>query len=909
MPSPRVQQQIDRLLDEAEQAMATTDWVTVRQRCEAALALDPENEDAQFYIEAADRAEGKTDKASNQEAGTTSAPAAAQRVPADASEISSFADGRYEVTKFLGEGGRKVVYLAKDTLLDRDVAFALIKTEGLDDSARQRITREAQTMGRLGSHPNVVGVLDIGEHEEQPFVVIELLGGGDVEGLLEDADGPLPLEQTLEIAKDSARGLDFIHSKSIIHRDMKPGNVWLTADGVAKIGDYGLALSGDKTRLTVEGTMVGTVDYMPPEQALGGAITPRSDLYSLGAMIYELVTGTVPFRGDRITEVISQHINTPPELPSLRGAQIPPSLEELILRLMAKDPEDRPESAAEVLHLLDTIDPDDSSQLDADYLEQLAQGVFVGRSRELAELKERFDEAVSGISRLVVLVGQPGIGKTRLARELETHARMRGARIYWGRAPEGGGAPPYWLFHQLLRGFLEANDELAARRDLGEEAPVLARIAPEIATQLAGVSVDENANEFAIHEAMRTFLNRLSRETPLLVVLDDLHWADNESLAALQHISRDLEPTPLMFLGTYRDTETNRGDPLFEALATFNREPSFVRIQVRGLDRGGVAEFIERSAGFEPTREQLELFMRETDGNPFFLSETVSSMLNAGELHEQTYGLQTPDGVREALSRRVNELSDDAVELLKLAAIVGYEFDFPTLSMITDLGDDRQVELLETAVGERVISEGERPGSYQFVYQPMQELLLREMTSARRLRLHGTIAEQLERSYGERADEHAAELARHYAESAALNAEHVGPARKYSMIAGVRAEERRDWNAARYHYASILPLIEAARSDPESLARTLAAMGRVETRANRQADARSHISRALDLVEGRAESAVVAEVALGAFFFANPGYSVDIAERALNAVAGRDEPGEGRAARMGRVCLSNGSAW
>ena len=157
------------------------------------------------------------------------------------------------MVKFLGEGGRKKVYLARDTLLDRQVAFALIKTEGLDEAARERITREAQTMGRLGNHPNLVSVLDIGEHTDAsgvtfPWMAIELLPGGDVEGLLKKAGGPLPVEQTLKLAIEVCRGLEFLESKGVVHRDLKPGNVWLTADGTAKIGDYGLAMSASDTR-------------------------------------------------------------------------------------------------------------------------------------------------------------------------------------------------------------------------------------------------------------------------------------------------------------------------------------------------------------------------------------------------------------------------------------------------------------------------------------------------------------------------------------------------------------------------------------------------------------------------------------------------------------------------------------
>ena len=220
--------------------------------------------------------------------------------------------------------------------------FALIKTDGLDKVGRERIVREAQAMGCLGAHPHIVTIFEIGEESGSPFVVNELLAGGDVEGEVEKAGGALPLSRTLEIAKGVARGLAFAHERGIVHRDLKPGNVWLTAEGTAKIGDFGLAVSLDRSRLTQHGMMVGTVAYMPPEQALGGEVTPQADLYSLGAMLYELVTGRPPFQADDPTAIISQHINTPPVAPSWHSEQCPPDLEALILRLLSKVPADRP---------------------------------------------------------------------------------------------------------------------------------------------------------------------------------------------------------------------------------------------------------------------------------------------------------------------------------------------------------------------------------------------------------------------------------------------------------------------------------------------------------------------------------------------------------------------------------------
>jgi serine/threonine protein kinase len=232
-------------------------------------------------------------------------------------EPTSFANGRYQMKKFLGEGGKKKVYLVHDTLLDRDVAFALIKTEKLDDATRTRVSREARAMGRLGDHPNIVTIYDIGEHKGQPYIVIPVMPGGDVEGLIEKApEHRLPLDKAIDIAKAICRGLEYAHGKRIIHRDIKPGNVWLSADGTAKIGDFGLALAVDLSRLTQSGMMVGTVTYMPPEQAMSGKVTAKADLYSLGAMLYEMVTGRPPFVGDDSVAIIGQHINTPPVSPT-----------------------------------------------------------------------------------------------------------------------------------------------------------------------------------------------------------------------------------------------------------------------------------------------------------------------------------------------------------------------------------------------------------------------------------------------------------------------------------------------------------------------------------------------------------------------------------------------------------------
>ena len=385
-------------------------------------------------------------------------------------EPTSFAGGRYQVKKLLGEGGKKRVYLVHDSVLDRDVAFAQIKTEKLDEDERTRVKREAQAMGRLGDHPNIVAVYDFGDDEGKPYIVLPLLPGGDVEDLIEQApDHRLPLDKAIGIAKAISSGLVFAHSKGIIHRDLKPGNVWLSDDGTAKIGDFGLAVAVDLSRLTQSGMIVGTVAYMPPEQAMGGAVTPKTDLYSLGAMLYEMVAGRRPFIGEDAMVVIGQHINTPPVSPTWHRADLPPAFEALILQLLEKDPNKRPDSASAVVQVIESIEAGKIKEGTRTPAENpLYRRVFVGREAELRQLQSAFDGAMSGRGSLTMVVGEPGIGKTSLCEQLSTYVTLRGGRTLVGHCYEEGSLSlPYLAFVEALRSYVLSRETADLQKELG----------------------------------------------------------------------------------------------------------------------------------------------------------------------------------------------------------------------------------------------------------------------------------------------------------------------------------------------------------------------------------------------------------------------------------------------------------
>ena len=360
---------------------------------------------------------------------------------------STYGSGRYQVKRLLGEGGQKRVYLAYDTRLERDVVIAALKVGDFEQEDIARFHREARTLARLGDHPHIVTVFDIGEEQGQPYIVAQFVDGGSVHALRRSApDHRLPVPEVVRIGAQICQALQDAHQRGVVHRDLKPGNVWLTRDGTVKLGDFGLAAVLNLSRVSLEGVLLGTVAYMAPEQATGQFAEPRGDLYSLGVMLYELLAGRVPFVGDTIAAIISQHLHAAPVAPSWHVPGIPPAFDSLILKLLAKSPENRPANAEEVSRALASISLSTGELATEPQrypwpLDRLAAGVFVGRVSELQELRRAFDETLGGRVQVLLVAGEPGSGKTATAEQLLTYAHIRGAEVLRAHCHEGEGAP------------------------------------------------------------------------------------------------------------------------------------------------------------------------------------------------------------------------------------------------------------------------------------------------------------------------------------------------------------------------------------------------------------------------------------------------------------------------------------
>ncbi|MGH9674282.1 MAG: serine/threonine-protein kinase, partial [Bryobacteraceae bacterium] len=385
----------------------------------------------------------------------STAPSTPWSVPA------GFGAGRYKVRSQLGEGGQKLVFLAWDTELEREVVLSLLRTETLSEEGIHRLKREARAMAQLGDHPNIVSVYDIGEESGRPYIVCQYIPGGSLRDLCRNAENRrLTIAHAVRLCREIAAALKHAHARAIVHRDLKPANVWLTAEGGAKLGDFGLALPVSDSHLTQTGMLVGTVAYLSPEQAQGQVATFRSDLYSLGILLYELLCGRPPFQGDHAAAILWQHVYEPPIAPSFLNQEIPSLLEELILELLAKDPARRPSGSDVVVQRLEEFTPSQVAAgsvtpVEPTSIARLAGGVFVGRDRQLADLHGALSDAYRGKGAIRLLAGEAGSGKTRTTEQVCAYARLRHAGVFVGRCFEGEGSPAFWPWLQIIRDYTQ----------------------------------------------------------------------------------------------------------------------------------------------------------------------------------------------------------------------------------------------------------------------------------------------------------------------------------------------------------------------------------------------------------------------------------------------------------------------
>jgi predicted ATPase len=781
---------------------------------------------------------------------------------------------RYRVEAEIGRGAMGVVYRARDLELDRGVAVKVLPGYGLDAEARARLMREARAAAAL-NHRNIVGVYDVGEESGAPFIVMELVEGPNLRGA-----GTLSLGEVVTIARQLCEALDHAHAHGVVHRDLKPENVLLARGGdgpVAKLADLGVASTGH-ARLTETGAIVGTAAYLAPEQALGRGVDGRSDLYALGVVLYELVTSRLPFTGDDALVVISQHLHAPVTPPRAFRADLPPALEAIILRLLAKDPAQRFANAREAGAALADLRVNGapaplpvSETAGGALLEQLVRGRLVGRVHELHQLRELWRIAQQGRRHVALVSGEPGAGKTRLANEAVVFARLNGAVVLQGGCYEYEASSPYLPFVEALRRWVHEQPVEVLREHAGPVAAEIVKLAPELESRIGAIppspALGANEERLRLFDHVARLVQTLAAGRGFLLFIDDLHWADAGSLALLHYLMRNLKDERLLVLATYREIELDRAHPLAAALVEWERERLVTRVRVERFQPGETAALLASLFGQESVSPEFaEIIHRETEGNPFFIEEVVKSLIDQGQIYRAGDGwdrrdihdLTIPQSVKAAIGRRLDRLSPACADALHAAAAVGKAFSFEELAATTAASEDALLDALDEACAAQLLLPRGAEG-FVFTHDKIREVLIEELNPIRRRRLHQRIGEGLEKLYGAEASGHAEKLAFHFTESGDLERGLL-----HGMEAGRQAERL-------FALDEALGFYERARECAESLERPAMlfaaerGLAAVHARRGSVAMAVSHFERALELAPLPAERAAI-KVGIGEIY-------------------------------------------
>jgi DNA-binding SARP family transcriptional activator len=484
---------------------------------------------------------------------------------------------------------------------------------------------------------------------------------------------------------------------------------------------------------------------------------------------------------------------------------------------------------------------------------------FVGRHRELGALVSGLDDALAGRGAVLLIAGEAGIGKSRLLDELARHAAERGARVLWGRCWEAGGAPAYWPWVQSFRAYVEARDRDELRDELGAHPGELATLLPELRELFddlpAPVGLEAEAARFRLFEAVASFLVEAAHAQPLVLVLDDLHAADEPSLLLLQFLGTKVGGAAVLVVGAYRDVELEADTPLASVVAELGRERTTRQLELGGLSESEVGRLIESNSGSPAPERSLRAIHRGTEGNPLFVGEIVRLLSSEGRLAEVDLGatdaLPLGPGVREVIGRRLRHLSEDGRSILALASVLGREFEFNALMHLSGRPEDELLDALEEALATRVISEVPgAPDRLRFAHALIRDTLYGGLSGPRRQRLHREAGEALEALYAADRELHLAELAHHFV--AAGRAGDEAMAIDYARRAGDRAVRLLAWEEAiRLYRLALDALTPATPTDDELRCRLLLALGEAQARAGDDREAKSTLLRAAELAKAR----------------------------------------------------------
>ncbi len=657
------------------------------------------------------------------------------------SSAPAFANGRFELVRGLGEGGYGAVYEAYDRELSMRVALKQLSRIGPDSLLRFK--REFRALADL-RHLNVVRLYELFEEEGSWFFTMELLEGETFSSYVRPKRAPqgydeLRLRNALHAL---AAGLSSVHRAGLVHRDLKPDNVLVTPDGRVVLLDFGLVIHIIPSSSSEAQGLFGTVHFMAPEQADPGPLMPSADWYAFGVMLYEALTGSLPFYGSSI-EVLMQKRRALPTSPAELFPELPDDLCDLCMRLLAITPDERP-SGTDILAALRTRQ--DSAPSLPLSVPPLAESSPFGRDLELSRLRECYGAARQERARLCILEGDSGLGKSTLMHHFAGSVLEAdgGAMVLRGSCYERESVP-FKAFDGIIdslafklgslspdqyRDFVPEQGNLLVRA-----FPVLERIAL-IAKSGGRIPSAPTVQRRLVFDGLLSLLRGLSRRAPLLICIDDLQWADSDSLALLHALLTAVDSPRCLFLATARPLdrfERALGAPLRAVLEA----PCTERLSLRVIDIDSARALTRSVAAGRLNDAQIEAVLRESEGHPMFLAELVRALVEPGSAHP--HGASLDDVIR----RRVARLPLTARTLLQLLAVASTPLRRSLLRSALSLsGEELMQSLADLSLAHFVRGYGE--GAVECYHDRIRESVLASLDPQTRAATHVRLARALE---------------------------------------------------------------------------------------------------------------------------------------------------------------------
>jgi tetratricopeptide (TPR) repeat protein len=679
-------------------------------------------------------------------------------------------DNRYQPQRVLGEGAMGQVLLVEDTLTRQHLALKIIASAAATDAKSVlQFQQEFRLMTRL-RHPNCCAVTSYGLLADgAPYFTMEVVPGHGLDELL-----PMDAERFRAIFPQLLLALGYVHQQGFVHRDLKPANVRVKPDGTVKLMDFGLMEHAGRAG----GAIVGTVPYLSPEIVKRGAVDARADLYSLGALAYEMLTGRAPFVRPTPMEVLRAHVGELPEPPSRVRAGIPADLERVVMRLLAKEPLDRYQSAYEVLEALGHVAP-------AGIGGTLLSASLVGRERELTALASRLGAVAAGQAVTPMVVwGPEGLGKTRLIEELRFQSELANVPFVMGKAYESGNFP-YRHFVWILKSLLPAMRQHIPDA-LASLSPVLVKLLPELNAP-AAPEMEAGQEKLRLQTAVTDAMLALARRQGYVVALENWQWAEPLSIELLDHLLRNLGDAPVFVLVGSRQAHAGATGLL-----------AAERLVIAPLGPEDLTRMVGSMLGSaEPAPGFVEHVATLTEGNPLFVERLLEHLVKTGRLRQSGGRWQTdltltaadvPGGLQGLLAEKLVALSMEAVAVAKAGAVLGQVFELSVLRRMAGLPDEALFDALDELVTAQVLSPGDR-GAYGFHQASYQAFFYGMVEPEPRLAMHATAIAALEEQLAgtpltEAPMELVTALARH-----ALIAGETDKAVTYALQAGLRSAE------------------------------------------------------------------------------------------------------------------------